>query len=181
MRPLALLCLFLLMTTTAVDAQVIHRCRGADGSTVFADRACEFVDAVPIAPPEPIDNGAEGGGPRPSPLAVPAEAGGCPAPTLTALLERVEAALRSHDINGLAGLYDWAGAGQREAARVLADMQRLIDAQPRPRLETPEWAVNALPQHRPLPRLAFYSSQDAFYPQASYRLTHNAGCVWLAN
>lgn len=184
MRPLALLGFSALLSLALppATAQVIHRCRGADGSMVFADRPCEFVDAVPIAPPEPVDDEPSTEiGSRPTPLAIPPEAGGCPAATSAALLQRVEQALRGRDINGMAGLYDWAGASQREASRVLAELQRLIDAQSQPRLEMPEWAFNTLPQHRPLPRLAFYDRREAMFPQASYRLVENAGCLWLGN
>ena len=54
-RPSLLLLLLPLLAAMPAVAQQVYRCQSSDGTSVFADRPCRFVDAAPIAPPQPID------------------------------------------------------------------------------------------------------------------------------
>jgi hypothetical protein len=177
----------LLLAVPALDAQVVYRCRAADGSSVFADRPCEAMDAQPVAPAEAID-GSDPAAPAAasaSPLARPAAAGGCPGPDPVTLLKRVQEAVAARDINALAGMYDWTGSSHRAASRVVTDLEALIASRPVSiRLEDAygwEWLPAHDPQQRFLPRVQVYADAAAQRPQASFRLIRNAGCVWLAD
>jgi hypothetical protein len=177
----------LVIPVPPLDAQVIYRCRAADGTSVFADRPCEAMDAQPIAPAEAIDDSdpAALAGVAASPLARPAAAGGCPGPDPVTLLKRVQEAFAARDINALAGMYDWTGSSHRAASRVLVELEALIASRPASiRLEDAygwQWQPTHDPQQRFLPRLQIYADAAAQQPRAGFRLVRNAGCVWLAD
>lgn len=108
----ALLVLFALPATSA--AQGVQRCTDARGNTVFTDRPCASVDAVPKGVPGPAPGAyAPGFAPR-----------GC-ARTADALLMGVRTALESRDVNRLASFYHWAGTSNRGARQVMDELEAI--------------------------------------------------------
>jgi len=187
---LSILVSSLLLAPLPASGQQVYRCVSSDGTSVFADRPCHFLDAAPIAPPQPVDDvGATVALERadtPFGIAtegIPAAADGCPGPDPVTLRERMAEALARRDLNALSGMYDWNGAGRREARQVLGDFQTLIASGARvPRIEAISWhwQVGDAPGSAPLPQIRVYASDTALNAQASFRLVRHAGCVWLA-
>jgi hypothetical protein len=173
------LLLLSILLCAAVDAQVVHRCRDANGVTLFTDRPCHSHGATPIAAPQALPGTVVARGitlhRRPH-GDIPDAALGCPALDPPQLLDRMQDALIRRDLNALAGLVAWDGAGRQQAERVLRDLQSLIDSHARGlRLFDDGWHGGAS-----LPRLHIYRDLQALDPQQSYQLVRNAGCVWLA-
>ncbi len=186
MRALLLLLLVAPGTVLSVDAQQVYRCRSADGSTLFTDRACHHHGAVAIAVPQPIASVAElpWNAGRQRPLAgddLPAAALGCPAEDPDALRDRLQQAIAARDLNALAGLYHWNDAGAAQARQVLGRLRALIDADP------PELRIEASGRqpgdaddaYTGL-RLVLYPQQSGRWPPAIFALVADVGCVWLS-
>jgi hypothetical protein len=182
---LALL-LMLVLAAPAADAQRVHRCRTADGIALYADRPCDVMNSVPMdaaaseasiatpAPSIPPDSGRD----------IPFAAEGCPAVDPPALQLAVERALAARDLNALAGLYAWDGAGRTHANHVLGVLQALINSRPgQIRLLEADgwtWAPTAAPEPA-LPRLHVYRDATDTHPQGSFRVVRGSGCVWLGS
>ena len=98
MRRLLPALLFALALPAPAASQGVKRCTDAQGNTVFTDRSCASVDAVPKGVPAPAPGAyAEGFAPR-----------GC-ARTAEALLQGVRTAREARDVNRLASFYHWPG------------------------------------------------------------------------
>ena len=102
----------------AAFAQKVRRCESLEGSPVYTDKRCEdigTIDALPrvTAPPAGNTGGSSLGG-------------RCPR-TLSDLVHRITAAIDGHDVNRLAGVYQWAGLSDAAANRVLDQLQRIVD------------------------------------------------------
>lgn len=134
------LVLALVSSGTASAADVIHRCRTADGTMVYTDGPCAQLDARPLAPPEKV---AEPGNPgddttsEPRPSASTMNHGGavslggvsrddCVRRTDTLLFE-IRAAIESRNVNRLAGVYDWAGKDAGAAGSILERLSRITE------------------------------------------------------
>jgi hypothetical protein len=177
----SLLLMSVLLCSMVVDAQVVNRCRDANGVTLFTDRPCHSHGATPIAAPEALPGTELARGitlhRRPH-GDIPEAALGCPARDPPQLLERIQEALLHRDLNALAGLVAWGGAGRHQAERVLGDLQSLIDGNARGlRLHHDAWAAS---DQALLPRLHIHRDLQALDPPQSYQLVRGAGCVWLA-
>jgi hypothetical protein len=114
-RLLPLLWLALALPAPAA-AQGVKRCTDAQGNTVFTDRACASVDAVPKGQPAPAQGAyAEGFAPR-----------GC-ARSAEDLLVGVRTALEARDVNRLASYYHWAGTGSGSARGVMDELEAIAN------------------------------------------------------
>lgn len=148
----------------ALAQDSIKRCVDPAGRSVFTDRRCSELGAVPTAPeeflaPAPSTPDAPAGGPASGAGQTPPP-GGCPR-TPSQLAGRLNRALATRDGNRLSSLYDWVGVSGRAAARVLDRLER-IAARPvlgivpvlsaAPASEPPP-AV-AEPEREPVPELA---------------------------
>lgn len=114
MRPLVPALLLFLALPAPAAAQAIKRCTDAQGNTVFTDRPCASVDAVPKGAP-PGSGGATAAGIAPRGCARSAEA----------LLLGVRAALEARDVNRLASYYHWAGTGNRGARQLMDELEAI--------------------------------------------------------
>lgn len=108
--------MLLLAAALPAQAQGVKRCTDAQGNTVFTDRPCASVDAVPKGAPAPAPGAyAPGFAPR-----------GC-ARTAEALLAGVRTALEARDVNRLASYYHWAGTGTRGALQVMDELEAIAN------------------------------------------------------
>jgi hypothetical protein len=173
-----LVLVMLALVAPSISAQVIHRCRAADGITLFSDRPCHVHGATPIAAPEPLPGTEIAPGitlHSPVDTDIPDAAMGCPAVHPYQLQERIREALWRRDINALAGLYAWNGAGRQQAQQVLRGLQSLIDDPARSiELLDAGWLADASP------RLPANVAIDGLTAQSRYQMVRSAGCVWLA-
>jgi hypothetical protein len=95
-------------------AQQVQRCIGADGQAVYTDRRCDDIGAVARLPPA-----AAAEGPR-------LFRGGCPR-VLSQLVGEIGAAIQGRDVNRLAAVYDWSGASNASASRLLDRLEAMVD------------------------------------------------------
>ena len=188
--------------TEQPNSSALHRCIGADGASIFTERACRDIEATD-APPPATDN---------LPSAVIVRVRSC-ARSQDDLLLGVRTALEAHDPNKLAEYYHWTGMGNSEGYRLmdrltsfserpLLDVQLVSSAQvgtPMPRLPPPPPLVDEFslddesgpgsepappePQpraHADLLRVDQMRSETDYESQVTYfRLRSNAGCWWL--
>ena len=96
----------------------VHRCTLMDGETVYTDKRCEDVGGMDRLP----ETGDASASTRPY------LRGGC-SRTLSGLVYEITAAIDAHDVNRLAGVYQWAGTSNDVANRIL---DRLEDVVQRP-------------------------------------------------
>jgi hypothetical protein len=114
--------LLLLLCCAAFPAgAVVRRCVAADGTLVFTDRRCADVGAVERAQADTT-----------SPLIrQPGYRSACPR-TLRDLVDELQLAIDTRDVNRLATIYQWAGLSNASAYRV---MDRLDAIAARPLLD----------------------------------------------
>ncbi len=198
----ALLCV---LAATAPRARAqdegIRRCVTADGQVIYTDRACSEFTAVERAAPPPA-------APEPALIAPGATRQGegfarrgC-SRTAKDLLSELRAALEAHDVNRLAGVYQWAGMSSGGAT---ATMTRLDALSKRPLVSL---ALLVQPAGPPTPRNTGSSvriggggatqdrstirgrpssvridqvsaSDEARVTTTHLRLERDAGCWWL--
>lgn len=152
----------MLATTPASTQQRLNRCLGANGVTIYTDRAC-------------VDLGARERGMPATPAARDDLPPGCAA-TPAELHARLRLAIDTGDVNALAALYHWAGATQRTARAVMADLER-IAAQPLMELiAESESAPPAATSDTP-PPVALALHQPAGVTR--FAVAQHAGCWWL--
>jgi len=112
LRPL--ICLVLLCGAFPAGA-VVRRCVAADGTLVFTDRRCADVGAVERAPPaatigitaRPVRNAC--------------------LRSLRDLVDELNLAIDSRDVNRLAGLYNWAGLSTRSGYQLMDRLQVVVE------------------------------------------------------
>ncbi len=92
----------------------VQRCTTADGNTLYTDKACEDLGAVSRLP----STSASGSG---SSL----YRGGC-SRTLSDLVYQITAAIDAKDVNRLAGVYEWRGASNASAHRILNQLDAIV-------------------------------------------------------
>jgi len=141
----------------AAQQSALNRCESPAGGTIYTDRPCDSLGALPRVVrgvPAPA-----GSGPYRS---------GC-ARTLPALNAAITAAIDAHDVNGLASVYHWVGQNAQSGDRILALLQAIAD---RPLVDIvvlraapsmPETAVGDAPSTAPstAPVIAPALQQDA--------------------
>lgn len=116
------------------DAQ-IRRCTAADGNVIYTDRKCEEVQAVERRPDAAT---VATQGPK-------AYARGC-SRNVRDLIYEVTAAIDSHDVNRLAGVYHWTGMGSSRGYAVMRSLEAISNrplAEVRAILPTPHITVRA--------------------------------------
>jgi len=127
----------------------VHRCIGAHGDAIFTDQPCEDIGAV--VRPEPVPAfGAT------NPQRVHAH--DC-ARTVDDLRRGLEAALAAHDVNRIAGFYQWAGIGSEESALLLKRLQEIANR--------PLTAVNLIHSRRPVDASGFQTVASTRTSEAS--------------
>lgn len=152
----------LLLAGAPADAQSggqggVRRCTGADGRTVYTDRACADLGATERRPPT-TGSGVGNSGRL--------HRGGC-ARSVQELALEVTFAIDSQDVNRLAASYHWVGVSARGsvaimnqlqaiARRPLVDVAPIYPAPPEPDPEQPgsdfEQALDALYREASRPR-----------------------------
>ena len=106
-------------TPAPVLAQQVkmNRCIGPGGGTIYTDRACEELGSIARIPRTTATMGTTlPGGRRTS----------C-SRTLQDLVYEVSAAIDSHDVNRLGGVYHWVGQDQTSGERILDRLQAIVD------------------------------------------------------
>jgi hypothetical protein len=183
MRLLAIAVL-LLFATIALPARAagMNRCVGPDGHSVFTDQHCEDVGAV--VRPEPAPPFGSAGTQR-----VHVHVHDC-ARTTDDLHNGLESALAAHDVNRIAGFYQWAGISSAESADILKRLQAIAD---RPlaevRLVRPHQPTDAngdqtVASAHPSEPIAIElvqtrSSNDPTPARTEFALTAYMGCWWI--
>lgn len=147
-----LICAALAMLSCAplpAAAQSIQRCTGSDGVSVFTDRPCSEVAATPrlSAPAAARDSGDAQSGAMFSRQ--------CPQ-RLSQLVDEIQMAVHSGDINRLSALYWWAGQDNASASRQLERLEAIVE---RPLLDiAPVYAQHtADPGTAPAPSLPAFT------------------------
>lgn len=163
---LLLLLMFCAFAGSARAQDAIHRCVDARGNPLFTDQPCSSQQATPVQAPAPAASAA--------PPGVPMPLHRCAATTIE-LRRRVIAAFAAHDPNRLAGLMLWRGYGDHAAVDDLRALARLVR---QPLLEIhfddePASASSASPPANAL-QVRTEGGDDA-----SFAVTHQAGCLWL--
>lgn len=201
MRPV-LLAVVLVLPFPAWAADVIHRCVAADGTMVYTDKPCGDLDAKPLAPPEPIEDGATRTDETRASGTVMNTGGAlslggvtrddCVRRTDTLLFE-IRAAVESRNVNRLASVYDWAGKSSGAAGALLERLSRITD-HPAAAVEFryPEFdpyadpaamptsapAADARPVGVRIVEIAPGQDQPSF--EENLRLVRNAACWWVS-
>ncbi|MBS0194155.1 MAG: hypothetical protein JSR34_07890 [Proteobacteria bacterium] len=98
----------------------INRCVGADGRAIFTDQPCEQLGATVRTTAPEISGTHRLSGTTPTRVHVR----DC-ARTLPALVQGVQSALVTGDVNRLAGYYQWTGMGAASADAVLDRLQAI--------------------------------------------------------
>lgn len=130
----------------------VHRCTLMGGETVYTDKRCEDIGGMDRLP--------ETGGASAS--SRPYLRNGC-SRTLSDLVYEITAAVDAHDVNRLAGVYQWAGTSNDAANRIL---DRLEDVVQRP-------LVDIVPIHPAPPPIVddagnvVDDNADGYYPQTA--------------
>lgn len=154
LRVLALLVLGLCTTEAAAQAGKVQRCVTPDGSTVYTDRPCADIGAISRLPR------TEGGGGYTRNL----YRGGC-SRTLSDLVYQITGAIDAGDVNRLAGVYEWTGASNASAHRILNRLESIVQ---RPLIDI----VPVRPAPPPLldeDGAVVDANLDGYYPSSSVR------------
>ncbi|MBB5015068.1 hypothetical protein [Rehaibacterium terrae] len=160
-----LLALALMLPATPASTQHrLNRCLGADGVTIYTDRAC-------------ADLGARERGAPATPEAREDPLPGC-ATTPAELHARLRLAIDAGDVNALAALYHWPGTTQHTARAVMAELERLA-AQPLTELVAEPGPVPPVARTGPdpPPPVALILQQPAGVTR--FAVARHAGCWWL--
>lgn len=149
---LCALCLFV----EAAPAQQgsVRRCTMVDGTTLYTDKACADLGAVPRLPSTRGSGAAR----------LNLYRGGC-SRTLSDLVYQITSAINAEDVNRLAGVYEWSGASNASAYRTFNRLEAIVK---RPLVDI----IAVRPTPPPLldeeGRLVDDNS-DGYYPRTSVR------------
>jgi hypothetical protein len=139
----------------AVPAQQagVRRCTMVDGTTLYTDKACADLGAVPRLP-RTSDSGSR----------LNLYRGGC-SRTLSDLVYQITSAINAEDVNRLAGVYEWSGASNASAHRTLNRLEAIVK---RPLVDIIAIRPSPPPVLDEQGRLVDYNS-DGYYPRTSVR------------
>jgi hypothetical protein len=181
--PSSLPVLLALLAACAVpeaQAQVRH-CVAVDGTQVYTDRRCEDFGAAAMPVQAP-------GGYVPGASLYRSQ---CPR-TVQDLAWAVDAAVRSGDVNQLAGLYDWTGLSTAEGYRLMGRLaavarRPLVDVQPayaggdpEPRFDEDTGALLPMRQPRLVGLRVEQTLANGSTPsRTQFGLRRNQGCWWI--
>jgi hypothetical protein len=171
----------------------IRRCTSPDGSILYTDRDCASFGATDRLPPPSsranrvaggvvTAKGAQGSGTRPDCAASPA-----------ALVRSLGSAWQSRDVNRVAGLVDWQGAGTGTARRVLGrigsalktpPMDVVLEAPPVYAFEPDPYGGPATISERPGAeptnvRVDRFGEDGIAGESVRFGLKRDMGCYWL--
>jgi hypothetical protein len=183
MRPiLAVLFLLFALAALPASAEGVHRCIGANGAAVFTDQRCEAIGAVVRPEPAPLFGSG-------TPQRLHVHVHDC-ARTADELHAGLESALAAHDVNRIAGFYQWAGISGAESADILKRLQAIADR--------PLATVRLLRRHQPIDAGGFEtvastqpsqvvaieiaqtrSGKDPTPARTEFALTAYMGCWWI--
>ena len=171
--PRRLLLLLLLCCAAFPAAAVVRRCVAADGTLVFTDRRCADVGAVERAQP----------GTTPAAAPQPGYRSACPR-TLRDLVDELQMAIDTRDVNRLAAIYQWAGLSNATAYRVM-DRLDAIAARPLADIgpvyggDSPS-AAETVPRHAPVGLRLEQTLANGSTPSHTVLGLHRAlGCWWI--
>lgn len=170
------------LVTLPASAEGVHRCIGANGAAVFTDQRCEDIGAIVRPEPAPLFGSG-------SPQRVHVHVHDC-ARTADDLHNGLEAALAAHDVNRIAGFYQWAGISSAESADILKRLQAIADR--------PLAAVHLIRPHQPIDAngdqtvasarpseasaielVQTRSGNDPTPARTEFALTAYMGCWWI--
>lgn len=151
---LALSALSLFIEAAPAQQRGVQRCTMGDGTTLYTDKACVDLGAVPRLP-DTRDRGV---------ARLNLYRGGC-SRTLSDLVYQITSAINAEDVNRLAGVYEWSGASNASAYRTLNRLEAIVK---RPLVDI----IAVRPAPPPLVdedgRIMDYNS-DGYYPRTSVR------------
>jgi len=130
----------------------VQRCTTMTGGTVYTDKRCEDIGAMDRLP-DPSSSGVRGG--------TSLYRGTC-SRTLSDLVSQITAAIDAHDVNRLAGIYQWSGISDASANRILDRLEAVVQ---RP-------LIDIVPIRPAAPVLAedgsvIDANTDGYYPQTT--------------
>lgn len=132
--------------------QPVQRCTTMTGETVYTDKRCEDIGAMDRLP-DPASGSVHGS----SSL----YRGTC-SRTLSDLVAQITTAVDAHDVNRLAGIYQWNGISDSSANRILDQLEAVVQ---RP-------LIDIVPIRPAAPVLAedgsvLDANTDGYYPQTT--------------
>lgn len=149
---IALSVLAICIQAAPAQQRAVQRCMTSDGNTLYTDKACAELGAVNRLP----DSGGSGS----SNL----YRGGC-SRTLSDLVYQISGAINAEDVNRLASVYEWRGASNASAHRILNRLEAIVK---RPLVDI----VAVRPAPPPIlddeGQIVDYN-RDAYYPSTSVR------------
>ena len=193
-----LACLLAVLALPPPAQAQVRRCVDAQGNSVFTDRDCSAMDAVPRgAPAAPGGAHLAGGSGRQGCAIGPRQ-----------LLDEVRVALETRDVNQLASHYHWSGTGSGAAHSLMGQLESIAmrpmvaielvfpalpEASPDDGFPPPDSFTDgpaAAPAEGPgppatlRPPVAIRVEQmsgvdDAGSSQTLFQLRRNAGCWWI--
>lgn len=166
--------LLLVLCCAALPAgAVVRRCVAADGTLVFTDRRCADVGAVERAAADTT----------PAIDLRPGYRSACPR-TLRDLVDELQVAIDTRDVNRLASIYQWTGLSNADAYRVMDRLQAVVD---RPLADiSPVYGGGQASANDPTPhrapvalRLEQTLSNGSTPSHAVFGLRRALGCWWI--
>lgn len=167
---------------------IIRRCEGPDGVTIYTDRECSALGAVD----RKLDLEAA---PRATPPGVATPEAPAPllrtdcARTADTLLFDLRRHVESRNVNRVAGLYHWVGVGTGASRHVMDRLQRLVEQPPAsiefvypdvaPVHDDPSAFPRGTPVEDPI-GLRLQRADLELEPAQDLRLVRHAACWWFA-
>lgn len=196
---------FVLITLLALSAAPcsaeswVYRCEDIAGRTIYSDKPCHAIDALPLPSPndrpprapEPgelqqADATPEEESLDPAAMPRPIETEGCAGPDPGRLALSLAEALAAADTNRVAAMFHWQGAGRGAAAHVFRQIGYWVAQAPLRAVlvrsaHADDWLYAGLPPplpgHEALPEIELMDESERSLARLS--LVRNAGCVWL--
>ncbi|MCB1553630.1 MAG: DUF4124 domain-containing protein [Xanthomonadales bacterium] len=194
-----LLCLLLAHFAAPASAETwVYRCEDIKGRTIFSDKPCHAIDALPLPsandpPPRAVPPGSTPSATTPAEemfdpavMPRPVETDGCAGPDPGRLALALAEALAAADTNRVAAMFHWQGARRGTANQVFRQIGYWITQAPLHAIvvrseHADDWLFAGLPPPPPgqeaLPDIELVDNNEQSL--ARLGLIRNAGCVWL--